>query len=151
MGTAAGRASDVASVLNDLIETNRDGELGFKKAAEEAREPDLKGLFTKYSLQRAQNVTELQRAVAGLGEKPATSGSVTGTLHRGWMDVKTAVSKREDKALIEEAEAGEDAAVKNYQEALAKSLPPDVLSLIQRQFSGIQEAHNTIRDLKHGT
>lgn len=141
---------EVVSTLNDLIETCKDGEKGFSTAAEKAKEPSLKSLFTKYASQRAQYVTELQSFVAQLGGDPSTSGHVSASLHRGWIGLKEALSKDEDKALIDECEAGEDAAIKAYRDASAKPLPATVQSVVQKQYSGIQEAHGVIRDLKHG-
>lgn len=140
---------DVVSVLNDLIETCKDGEQGFRSAAEKAKDGSLKSLFSKYSAQRAQYAQELQSAVAELGEKPATSGHVSATFHRGWIAIKEALAKDEDKALIFECENGEDAAMKNYKDALSSNLPSSVLSLVQRQFAGVQEAHGVVRDMKH--
>ena len=94
-------------------------------------------------------MTELQSAVTSLGGDPATSGHVVATLHRGWINLKEAVAKDEDKAIIFECESGEDAAMKSYKEALSKSLPANVMSIVQKQFSGVQEAHGVIRDMKH--
>ncbi len=141
---------EVVSVLNDLIATAKDGEKGFTSAAEKAKEPSLKSLFSKYASQRAQYATELQSFVSQLGGDATDSGHVSASLHRGWIGLKEALSKDEDKALIDECEAGEDAAMKAYRDALAKVLPPQVQSLVEKQFSGVQEAHNVIRDLKHG-
>jgi uncharacterized protein (TIGR02284 family) len=90
---------DYTSVLNSLIETCKDGEEGFKQAAEKVKDPSLKSLFTKYASQRAGYVTELQSAVQALGKNPAESGHVAATLHRGWMSVKEAVSS-DDHAII---------------------------------------------------
>ena len=104
----------------------------------------------KYAAQRAGYVNELQAAVTSLGVEPAKSGHVAATIHRGWMSLREAFARDEDKALIEEAESGEDAAMKNYRDALSKSLPADALALVQKQFAGVQEAHGVIRDLKHG-
>jgi uncharacterized protein (TIGR02284 family) len=143
-------SSDVASVLNELIETAKDGEEGFKTAAEKVKQSDLKALFSKYATQRATYARELQAAVSQLGEKPAEHGHIAGSLHRGWINLKEALSKNEDKAIIDEAEAGEDAAKKAYAEALGKSLPTDIRALIEKQNAGILEAHNTVRNLKHG-
>ena len=140
---------DVASVLNDLIETCKDGQEGFKKAAEKVKESSLKSLFSKYSAQRAAYAQELQSAVTQLGGEPETSGHVAAALHRGWINLKEALAKDEDKAIIFECEAGEDAAMKAYKEALSKGLPTDVQMLVQRQFAGVQEAHGIVRDLKH--
>ncbi len=138
------------SVLNDLIETCKDGEQGFRTAAEKAKDSSLKSLFAEYASQRAEYARELQSIVAEFGEDPATTGHVSATLHRGWIHLKEALSKNEDKALIDECEAGEDAAVKNYREALSKGLPAEVSEVIQDQFAGVQQAHSVVRDLKHG-
>ncbi len=141
--------SDVSDVLNGLIETAKDGEQGFKTAAEKVKESSLKSLFSKYASQRASYAQELQTAVSGLGEKPAESGHVAAGLHRGWMNLKEALSKNEDKAIIDEAESGEDAAKKAYSEALQKNLPAGIKSLVQKQYNGVLEAHGVVRDLKH--
>ncbi len=141
--------SDVADVLNGLIETCKDGQEGFQKVAEKAKEGSLKSLFSKYSSERASYAQQLQSAVSALGEKPAESGHVSAGLHRGWISIKEALSKDEDKALIDEAEAGEDAAKKAYADAIAKALPTDVAGLVRKQYDGVLAAHNVIRDLKH--
>jgi len=141
--------ADVSSVLNNLIETCKDGEEGFKKAANEAKDSSLKQLFTKYSTQRAGYTSELQQLVQASGEKPTDSGSVSASLHRGWLSLKEKVSSSDDKALVEECERGEDAAMSAYKDAVGKNLPSNIQSVVQRQFSGVQEAHNLIRDMKH--
>jgi len=141
--------SDVTGVLNSLVETAKDGENGFRHATEHAKDSSLKSIFTRYASQRASYASELQALVASLGDKPAESGHVGGALHHGWMSIKDAISTGEDKALIDEAESGEDAAVKAYKEALSKTLPANVASVVQKQYAGVQEAHSTIRDLKH--
>ena len=135
--------------LNGLIETCKDGEKGFTTAAEKVSDVSLKSLFTKYATQRAQYAAELQTAVAGLGSNPADSGHVAATLHRGWISVKGALTSDTDKAIIDECEAGEDAAMKNYKDALTKVLPPSIRTLIEGQFQGVQAAHGVVRDLKH--
>ena len=140
----------VTSVLNDLIETCKDGEQGFRTASEKAKDSSLKELFSEYAEQRAEYARELQSIVAELGDDPATTGHVSSTLHRGWINLKEALSKNEDKALIDECEAGEDAAVKNYRDALSKNLPEEISEVVQDQFAGVQEAHGVVRDLKHG-
>ncbi|MFL6462900.1 MAG: PA2169 family four-helix-bundle protein [Bryobacteraceae bacterium] len=149
MATDINDSKSVASVLNGLIETCRDGEQGFRTSAEKAKDASLKSLFAKYANQRAGYVQELTAAVAQLGGDPAQSGHVAATLHRGWLNLKEAFARDEDKAIIFEAENGEDVAMKAYKDALQNNLPASVLSLVQKQFSGVQEAHGVIRDLKH--
>ena len=141
--------SDVADVLNGLIETAKDGAEGFKTAAEKVKESSLKTLFSKYASQRASYAQELQSLVSSLGEKPAESGHVAAGLHRGWINLKQALASDEDTAIVNEAESGEDAAKKAYSEALQQNLPANVKSVVQKQYEGVLEAHGVVRDLKH--
>ncbi|MGI4982920.1 MAG: PA2169 family four-helix-bundle protein [Janthinobacterium lividum] len=141
-------ANEVASVLNDLIETSKDGEQGFRKAAEETKDVELKALFASRAQDCATAVSALQAEVTRLGEKPETSGSVTGALHRGWLQVKATVTSQDDHSILSEVERGEDAAKKNYREALDKELPADVRALVEKQYQGVLQNHNVIRDLR---
>jgi uncharacterized protein (TIGR02284 family) len=55
--------SEVISTLNNLIETCKDGQEGFKQSAEGIERSDLKSVFYEFSQQRAQFVGELQSLV----------------------------------------------------------------------------------------
>src|SRR5918998_6242653 len=95
---------NVISTLNGLIETCRDGQNGFQTAAEGVERSELKTLFHGYSQQRARFVGELQDEVRRLGGDPENSGSVAASLHRGWIDIKAAVTGRDDGAILSECE-----------------------------------------------
>ena len=139
---------DQISVLNELIQTCKDGAEGFQHAAEGVQDPDLRTLFTRYSEQRRQFTAELQTEVRRLGGDPDKTGSVSGALHRGWIDIKSAVTGKDDAAIISEAERGEDVAVKTYEDALKKSLPADLESIIRRQYSEVKSVHDRVRSLE---
>jgi uncharacterized protein (TIGR02284 family) len=141
-------STNIVSVLNDLIETSKDGEKGFRKAAEDTKTASLKQLFADRAEDCARGATELQGIVQRLGGKPETGGTVGGALHRGWVDVKAAVSHRTDHAILAECERGEDVAKKNYREALDKELPADVRAAVERQYQGVIQNHDRIRDLR---
>lgn len=148
---ASGTMKDYISTLNGLIETCKDGEEGFRKSAEDVTRTDLKSLFNEYSRQRAQFASELQMEVSRIGGSPEQSGSVSGAVHRGWIDVKSAVSNRDDHAILEEAERGEDSAVKSYRDALGKDLPADLRASILKQSEQIQQAHDRVRSMRDNT
>ena len=140
------------STLNNLIETCKDGQAGFKTAAEGVERSELKTLFYEYSQQRARFAGELQNEVRRLGGDPEKTGSVAASLHRGWIDIKSAVTGKSDKAVISECERGEDSAVRNYKGALAdESLTADVRSVVERQYAAVQEAHDRVRSLERKT
>jgi uncharacterized protein (TIGR02284 family) len=139
---------DVISTLNNLIETCRDGQNGFQTAAEGVKNSELKTLFGKYSQQRASFVGELQDEVRRLGGDPENTGSVAATLHRGWINIKSAITGEDEGAVISECERGEDSAVRNYKDALGADLPANVRSVIERQAAQVREAHDRIRSLE---
>src|ERR1043165_4252557 len=139
----------VISTLNNLIETLKDGQQGFREASENAHSPDLKSFFNQVSLDRAQMVGEFQQEVRALGGDPENSGSTAGALHRTWIDIKGSLTGRDDKAILNEAERGEDSAVKAYEDALKESnLPANVRTLIQRQFVNIKQVHDRARQMR---
>lgn len=139
---------DAAATLNGLIKTCRDGEEGFRLAAEAAKDTQLRQLFSDLSSQRAQFAIELEAEVARLGETPSTEGSLMGALHRGWMNVKSAIGATDDSAIISECERGEDSAVAAYRDALDEELPASTQSLVARQFSFIQAGHDRVRAIE---
>jgi uncharacterized protein (TIGR02284 family) len=144
----AASTHDFISTLNNLVETCKDGEEGFRHASEGAQRSDLKTIFNEYSRQRAQFASELQMEVSRLGGDPAKGGSVSGAMHRGWIDIKSAVTGKDDHAILEEAERGEDVAVKAYRDALNVDLPSDVRTIVARQSQQVEEAHRRIRALR---
>ena len=139
---------EVISTLNSLIETCRDGEQGFRQAAENLRDPVVKSLFSEIASERGHFAEELKHEVERLGGRPDEGGSASGALHRGWMDVKGAVTGKDDKSIISEAERGEDVAVKTYLNALKEPLPAGVESVVNRQYQHVREAHDRVRELE---
>src|SRR5437899_3471346 len=107
---------EIISTINSLIETLKDGQEGFKQAAEAVKDPQLKSLFSEFSQQRGRFATELQTEARILGEtKPEESSSAAGAMHRAWINLKSAVSSGDDHAILAECERGEDSAIKEYQ------------------------------------
>ena len=142
------RNKSAIATLNDLIETCKDGAQGFATAAEGLQNSSTKELFRQYGRERAGCAEELRAEVKRLGGNPEDSGSVSGAMHRGWINIKSAVTGQSDSAIIAEAERGEDVAVKSYQKALDSGLPPEVQSTVQRQFTQVKAAHDRVRDLE---
>ncbi|MGV6394991.1 PA2169 family four-helix-bundle protein [Pseudomonas caspiana] len=140
------------SILNDLIETSKDGEKGFHTSAEDIKRPDVKAFFMSRSAEIATAVRELQAEVRALGGDPETSSSVSGTLHRAWVDLKSTLTGKDDVAILNEVERGEDVALKAYKEALQKAveknLPATVTSLIKKQLDGVQANHDKVKALR---
>ena len=131
-------------VLNHLLETCRDGARGFSFAAQHATEPDVKNLFTTLAEERGRFAEELAPHVHRLGGQACTAGTTAGAIHRGWMNLREAMSRHHDEALLGEAERGERAAIHTYRNALDGMLPPTVSDIVERQYAAIRAAHARI-------
>ncbi len=139
---------DVISTLNGLIETCKDGQNGFKEAAEGVERSDLKSLFYEFSQQRSQFAGELQSLVQSLGGDPEKSGSVAAAIHRGWINIKSAVTGKDEGAILNECERGEDSAKASYKSALEEALPANILETVQTQYVAVQAAHDRVKALR---
>jgi uncharacterized protein (TIGR02284 family) len=140
---------DVIATLNDLIETSKDGEHGFRTCADGIKSAHLKQLFQQAAERCAQGAAELQAKVRNLGGDPEKSGSVSGSLHRGWVNVKSSITGMDEAAVLAECERGEDVAKHAYQSALEKDLPSDVRSIVERQYQGVLQNHDRVRNARN--
>jgi uncharacterized protein (TIGR02284 family) len=140
---------DVISTLNNLIETCKDGQDGFKTAAEGVERSDLKTLFYEFSQQRSEFVGVLQGLVRNLGGDPENSGSVSAALHRGWIDIKSLVTGKDEAAILNECERGEDVAKDAYKSAMELNLPAQVRDVVSQQAQAVLAAHNRIKALRN--
>jgi uncharacterized protein (TIGR02284 family) len=150
-GAAREGNDDVISTLNGLIETCKDGQDGFKDAAEGIERSDLKTLFYEYSQQRSEFVGVLQGLVRNLGGDPETSGSISGAVHRGWINIKSAVTGKDEEAILNECERGEDYAKEAYEDAQKLTLPSNVSDVLAQQAQTVLAAHNRIKALRNST
>jgi uncharacterized protein (TIGR02284 family) len=135
-------------IVEKLIETCKDGEKGYRDAADHVKRADLKTLFLAQSLERSKFAGELQAELPRLGEHDRKdSGSVSGAMHRAWIDTKAAVGAG-DKSILQSVEQGEDSAKEAYEKALSTSLPVNVAEIVRRQAASVKNAHDRVRDLR---
>jgi len=140
---------EIISVIGDLIQTLKDGQEGFKEAAEGVKDPQLKSLFNEYSRQRSRFASELQHQAQRSGEAERnTSSSAAGALHRRWIDLKSAVTRGDDHAILAECERGEDSAVEEYKKAIDNGLSAPVRDIVSQQYAEIKKAHDHIKVLR---
>ncbi len=140
--------NDAMSVVENLIETSRDGQKGYKDAAEHVKRPDLKTYFHEQSVERGRFAQELQAELAKLGKpEKKVSGSASGAMHRAWIDTKVAMGGG-DKTILESVESGEDNAKDTYNKALSGTLPASLIEIVRRQAASVQRAHDHVRTLR---
>ena len=144
-------AKATQTLLNELVETLKDGQKGYAEAMTHVEDTQLKETFKKYTVQRAGFITEIEDQMFKLDLHPDAneSSSITGTVHRAWIDLKSALTSKDNKAILNECERGEDYAKKAYQTALkTQDLPSNLKSVIEKQYQDVQEAYDTIKSLR---
>ena len=149
MNQAVTSPDQVISTLNSLIALNRDDQKGFQEAAEKIDAPEMKTYCLEQCRSRAHFVGELQTQVHSLGSEPENTGTVSGALHRGWMDLKSALGGG-DHAILAATEAVEDHALSTYRKALTESLPADVRDTVERQFESVKQSHKKVKAMRDG-
>lgn len=141
-------SDDVIDTLNDLIETSKDGEYGFRACIEHLHDEQTRQLFARRADECARAATVLRALVVELGGDAQERGSVAGAVHRGWVAVKGTLSGHSDLQLLEATESGEDKAMAAYRETLNKELPQRVRAVVEEQFEGVQRNHAQVRALR---
>lgn len=140
-------SDEVIDTLNKLVELNRDGQKGFQEAAARMEAPHVKSFCLEQSLLRAKFVGELQTQIRALGAEPDDTGSVTGALQRGWMNLKSALGGG-DHAILTVTESSEDHAIKQYKKALEETLPTPAREIVERQYQSVKQSHITVREFR---
>ena len=138
----------VIDTLNDLIETCKDGEYGFRASAEQVKSESLSPTLNARAEDCRSAAAELRTQVLQLGGEPQEGGSATGAMHRGWVAVKTKLTTYDDLAVLEECERGEDTALASYRKALDTDLPPLIRTVVERQYEGARRNHDQVRRLR---
>lgn len=136
-----------ASVLKDVVETARDGEKGFREAAEHFKSAEFKSMAQRISAERAGFARELEPELRTAGKDEKADGTAAGTLHRAWIDIKTALGGG-DQTILDWLEQGEDHAKKVYGDALKSTLPTAAQQIVRRQYDRVVATHDQVKALR---
>lgn len=135
-------------VLNDLIMTTLDSAEGYSEAAKDAENPTFKNLFSQWAQERQNVAQELQSEVRVLGGEPETAGSLLGSAHRVFLNIRDSLSKG-DKGVVAEVERGEDYIKAKYEAAMDDvDISTHIRPALDRAYDSVIQGHNQARDLK---
>lgn len=136
------------SALNTIITTLYDGENGFKEAAEEVDNVSLAGRFRTLSQQRYDFGHAIKPFIKQMGGEVDKGGSITASLHRALIDLKTAVSGNDEAAVLGECIRGEESALKTYQDVIIdEALPVGARDVLRSQLDAITSSLAEMRRL----
>lgn len=138
------------STLNSLIATTIDSVDGYTEAAKSSETGRFGALFTSRAGERRQIASRLQQEVTSLGGNAEDDGTILAGAHRVFLNLKATVTGHDDKAIINEVEAGEDHIKAEFEDAIGDmELSPAVRTLIEDCYVSVKEGHDEMRDIKH--
>jgi len=142
---------ETIEVLNDLIQINNDRIIGYERAIKETKseDEDLKVLFASMIAESHRNKMALASEVQALGAEAEQGTTTSGKVYRAWMDVKAIFTGHDRHTVLENCEAGEDAAQRAYKTSLEQeALPAFIRDLLIQQQQTLKESHDEIRSLR---
>lgn len=143
----AGTDHDI-STLNSLIATTLDSIDGYTEAAKE--DTSYTAMFTANAAERRAIAQQLQAEVARLGGNPEDDGTLLAGAHRAFLNLKATLTGHDDKAIVNEVEAGEDHIKAKFEDALEdRELSSGVRDVVEACYASVKRGHDEVRDLKH--
>jgi uncharacterized protein (TIGR02284 family) len=143
--------SDTISTLNTLIATTIDSITGYEDSAQNVDNERFRQIFRQRADERQQVVESLRAEVRRLGGNPEDDGSFLGKAHQRFEDLKAAVTGRDEKAIINEVERGEDYLKDKFETALdGDTLRGDSRAVVERCYQSVRSGHDQMSQLKHG-
>ena len=143
---------EVSKKINAIIEKNNDAYKGYKKVAEKAESTSLRSFFLQQASERQDFARKLSTNLKSFNPnfEVDEDGSATGSMHRAWIDIKSALSIDDDEALLEECLRGDKASAEEYEEFLENnaSLHTDVRSTIQDQLHNVRNTLSKVSSLE---
>lgn len=147
--------TNASAAFTELLAIAHTGAKGYQEAAEGASNPQIKSELSQLSQQRAQFEAQLQQQASRLGGTDSALGGVqaavteaAAAVHRGWINLKSAITGQSDAAILGECETGDATALAAYEAALKADLPSDVRAVVEQQHGQILAAKNKITQLK---
>ena len=142
--------SEAISTLNTLIATTIDSVTGYEDSAKNIHDDRLREVFRSRADERQRVVEELRGEVRRLGGDGEEGGSFLGKAHQRFEDLKAAITGRDEKAIINEVERGEDYLKEKWQAALQSGdLHGETHDLVERCYQSVKHGHDQISQFKH--
>jgi uncharacterized protein (TIGR02284 family) len=142
---------DEIAALNTLTATLIDSVTGYEDAATNIDSARLQEQFRERASERRKIVEEVRSENRRLCCDPAYDGSFLGKVHQRFLDLKAAIAGRDEKAVIDEVERGEDYLKSKFQAALQSGdLKGETHDVVERLYQQVKAGHDQIGALKHG-
>jgi len=135
--------------LQQLVQINLDSEKGFNEVSHDIKDKSIAIVFTELGSQRRENASELKELITWNGEVPVEEGSYLAAFHRAWISLRELLSGGSSYAILSEAERGEDAIMKAYEDVLIATAGSAVNDVLTRQYAVVKAGYESVRDMRN--
>lgn len=138
-------------LVNNLKSLTRlliDSEDGLSDASENIGNAEIAALFRSITGERNKMATELQDLIRDFGDEAPVSGTISGALHRTWLDLRNSLSGQDPHSILVEAERGENYMKREYEIVLSLDCETAVHSVLSDHYLKVKAAHDRVRGLR---
>jgi len=140
-----------AGILETLATTLIDSINGYEDAAKNSDNTRFQEIFRERASERRKVLEDLRSEISRLGGTPPDDGSFLGKTHQTWLDLKAAITGRDDQRIINSVEAGEDYLKEKFEAALnSGDLSGESRQVVERVYQSVRSGHDQVSQLKHG-
>ncbi len=140
--------SQTVKVLLDLATVCRDSQQGYRTAAGDTTDGELKALFEEFAAGRGLDADELDRLIREHGgEPPAQAGSLAGQAHRVFVALRAALSRNDRAAALYEVARGESYAEAAFDRAKRLILRGPAHDTVLRLHDAVKQSRDKFRRL----
>ncbi|WP_437193013.1 PA2169 family four-helix-bundle protein [Planctomicrobium sp. SH527] len=146
--TTTNLCKETINQLEELIQINIDSRDGFHHAAGAIEDMTLHSMFEALAQQRDEQAHQLSGYVQMNHRTPSMRGTLAASLHRGWMNIREALTTNNLLTVLSDLEHGEDLIKEAYEHSLKVTEGSAVNDVLLHQFAQVKSAHDRIRDLR---
>lgn len=134
------------TILNSLVKTLNDSIQGYQESAKDIGNQRYQSMFQDRAMERQKVVTKLQAEVGRLGGDPSDGGSLLGSAHHIFLNMKSAITGKDDQAILAEVQRGEEYLREKFDTALADSdLSSSARQVVEQAAQSVRQGADSIR------
>ena len=137
-------------VLQELVQIARDSKSFYESAAREVEDPGLRLDFQRMAEIKGELIAQLSTQISARGTSPETSGTLAGSLRKGYGELLAHMRSKKGAARTYTAqlEETEDRLLKHYEQALGDVSSPEVREILSAQLPKLRQCHDEMKRLK---
>ena len=148
METVGDFSSSTVNGLQSLCKLCHDSAEGYRTAADELENSTLIDAFRDTAVDRAMMREQLAELLGTSHEDIPDGGTMLGSIHRWWIEARSAISSNDDRAVVAEAVRGENTIEDEYKKVLVDTAGSPANDVLQSHLESIKVCRDNLERLK---